>query len=109
MYIICFAFVVSLKRKQEVHTMKTANVNIRITPELKSAVENLYAEFGMSLSDAVNIFFHKSLLVGGLPFDLRQPRYNAEVEAAMQEAREIKAGRREAKVYTSIEDFKNDL
>ena len=89
--------------------MKTASVNIRVTPELKSAVENLYAGFGMSLSDAINVFFHTSLLVGGLPFDLRQPRYNAGVEAAMKEAREIKAGKRDAKVYTSVEDFKNDL
>lgn len=38
-----------------------------------------------------------------------QPRYNAEVEESIQEAREIQSGRRKAKVYTCIEDFKNDL
>lgn len=49
----------------------------------------MYAQFGMNLTDAVNVFLHKSIMEGGLPFELRQPRFNAETEAAMREAREI--------------------
>ena len=44
---------------------------------------------GMRLSFLVNIFFHKSLMEGCLPFEMRQPKYNAETEAAMQEANDI--------------------
>jgi len=32
-------------------------------------------------------------MVGGLPFEMKQPGYNAETEAAMQEARDITAGK----------------
>ena len=53
---------------------RTANINIRTEPDIKAAAEALYSGFGITLSDAVNIFLHQSLIVGGLPFDMRQPR-----------------------------------
>ena len=55
----------------------------------------------MNLTDAVNVSLHKSIMEGGLPFDLRQPRYNAETELAMREARDIAAGRVAATRYAS--------
>ncbi len=83
---------------------KTANINIRIDPEFKSQVEDLYFRFGLSLTDAINIFLHVSLMEGGLPFEVRQPRYNAETEAAMKEARDIMDGKIQAKRYHSVDD-----
>lgn len=83
---------------------KTANINIRIDPEFKSQVEDLYFRFGLSLTDAINIFLHVSLMEGGLPFEVRQPRYNAETETAMKEARDIMDGKIQAKRYHSVDD-----
>ena len=57
--------------------MKTATLNMRVDPSVKEEAERVYAQFGMNLTDAVNVFLHKSIMEGGLPFDLRQPRYNA--------------------------------
>lgn len=37
---------------------------------------------------------------GGLPFEMKQPRYNAETEAAMQETRAIISGQIQAKQYS---------
>jgi DNA-damage-inducible protein J len=68
---------------------KTANLNIRIDPKIKQGAEQLFSTFGITLSDAINIFLRQSLMVGGLPFELKKPRYNAETEAAMREARDI--------------------
>ena len=68
---------------------KTANVNVRIDPETKAGAQQLFAQFGITISDAINIFLRKSLMEGGLPFDVKQPRYNAATEAAMREALEI--------------------
>lgn len=81
--------------------MKTATLNMRVDPSVKEEAERVYAQFGMSLTDAVNVFLHKSIMEGGLPFELRQPRFNAETEAAMREAREIAAGRVTASRYVS--------
>ena len=81
--------------------MKTATLNMRVDPRVKEEAERVYAQFGMNLTDAVNVFLHKSIMEGGLPFDLRQPRYNAETELAMHEAREIAEGRVVATRYAS--------
>jgi len=88
---------------------KTTTLNIRIDPETKSGAEKLFSQFGLTVTDAVNMFLHKSLMVGGFPFELRQPRYNAETEAAMQEARDIISGQIHAKVYHSVEEMNADL
>lgn len=88
---------------------KTANLNIRIDPEIKSGAENLFASFGITITDAINIFLHQSLMEGGLPFVVKQPRYNAETEAAMQEARQIIAGQSPAKRYSSAKELFEEL
>ena len=88
---------------------KTANLNMRIDPQTKKGAEKLFASFGITVSDAVNIFLRQSIMVGGLPFEMKQPRYNAETEAAMQEAREIISGKRKAKKYSSADELFMEL
>lgn len=88
---------------------KTANINIRIDPETKTGAEQLFSRFGITLTDAINIFLRQSLMVGGLPFEMRQPGYNAETEAALQEARDIAAGKIPAKTYASARELFEEL
>ena len=49
----------------------TTNLTIRLDSDLKKDCEALYAELGMSLSTAINVFLRQSLRKGGLPFDAR--------------------------------------
>ena len=74
--------------------MKTNVTTIRIEPQLKSDIENLYNRFGITVSDAVNMFFHKSLMVGGLPFDLKieQQPYIITKDELQRRINSIKAG-----------------
>ena len=72
---------------------KDATLYIRVDREIKSEAEQLFAGFGITVTDAVNMFLHKSLMVGGIPFDLLQPRYNAKTEAAMKEVDDMINGR----------------
>ena len=88
---------------------KTADLHIRIDPETKAGAEHLYAAFGITISDAITMFLRQSLFVGGLPFELRQPRYNAETEAAIQEARDIIAGKIQVKSYASVAEMNADI
>ena len=88
---------------------KTASLNIRIDPKTKSGAEQLFSRFGITVTDAVNMFLHQALIVGGLPFEVRQPRYNAETEAAIQEARDIISGKIKTKSYSSVEELFADL
>lgn len=83
---------------------KTANINVRIEPEVKQQAEDLFGSFGISVTDAINIFLHTSIMEGGFPFTIRQPRFNAET-LAMQEARDIMSGKIQAKSYKTTDEF----
>lgn len=88
---------------------KTANINVRVDPVTKANAEQLFSTFGITVTDAINMFLHQSLLVGGLPFELRQPRYNLETEQAIAEARHITTGQLESKSYNSTTELFKEL
>ena len=88
---------------------KTANINIRIEPERKEAAERLFNSFGITTTDAINIFLNTSLMERGFPFQIKQPRYNRETELAMQEARDIMDGKIQAKTYSSFAEVLDDI
>ncbi|MCT7883613.1 MAG: type II toxin-antitoxin system RelB/DinJ family antitoxin [Lactobacillus iners] len=84
---------------------KTANINVRIEPEVKQQAEDLFGSFGISVTDAINIFLRTSIMEGGFPFKIRKPRFNPETLAAMQEARDIMSGKIQAKSYKTTDEF----
>jgi len=45
----------------------------------------------------------------GLPFEMKQPSYHDETEAAIQEARDIAAGKISAKSYASARELFEEL
>lgn len=67
---------------------KTALLTIRIEPEVKEKLESLYSSFGLNISDAINMFIHQSLLVGGLPFDLKNPGFKGEMSVENDDFKE---------------------
>jgi addiction module RelB/DinJ family antitoxin len=72
---VAFALLSCYTARGVIALAKTANLNIRLDPEVKSAVDALYSQFGITLADAVNIFLHKSIMAGGLPFDMTMTRH----------------------------------
>lgn len=88
---------------------KAANINLKVDPDFKFQVEKLYESFGISVTDAINMFLHVSLMEGGLPFALRYPRYNEQTEAAIAEACGIMAGSIPAKRYVNWSEMQADL
>uniref|UniRef100_UPI00405687F2 type II toxin-antitoxin system RelB/DinJ family antitoxin n=1 Tax=Acetatifactor sp. TaxID=1872090 RepID=UPI00405687F2 len=88
---------------------KTANINVRIDPETKSRAEKLFASFGITITDAINIFLRMSIMEGGLPFEVKQPKYNRETEMAMEEARAIMQGKESTKAYSSAQELFEEL
>lgn len=55
-----------------VRSAKGDSFRLRMNPELKVQLEELYARNGLTLTDAVNIFFQQSLNAGGLPFQVTE-------------------------------------
>jgi DNA-damage-inducible protein J len=88
---------------------KTETLHIRVNPAIKSGVEATLNTLGLSTTEAINIFLHQIILVGGLPFEVKRPQYNYETLAAMQEARDIASGKIPAKSYNSVAELMEDL
>ena len=88
---------------------KSDTLHIRVDPEIKAGVEATLTPLGLSTTEAVNIFLHQIMLVGGLPFEVKHPRYNDETIAAMQEARDIAAGKIATKNYANTAELMRDL
>ena len=88
--------------------MATTNVSIRMDTELKAQADELFAELGMNLSTAFNIFVRQSLREGGIPFKIRTDRPNKETIAAMLEAENI-AKDPNVKAYTDLDEMFADL
>lgn len=88
---------------------RTANINVRTEPDTKAGAEAVYSSFGLSLSDAINVFLNMSIMEGGFPFSVKQPRFNNETEAAILEARDIISGKQDARRYPSAKELFDEL
>ena len=53
---------------------------MRINPDIRRELERVYAKNGLTLTDAVNVFFQQSLNTGGFPFQVTEN--NAEMMKA---------------------------
>jgi len=81
------------------NSQKTTTFQMRINPEVKQSAEALFASYGLTLTDAVNVFIRQSLNSNGLPFLLSpeneeqlktkaMKRLMAEVDAGWKSAEE---------------------
>lgn len=52
---------------------KSANLYVRIEPEVKEEAEQILSSLGVSSSSAINMFYKQIIFCGGLPFDVRLP------------------------------------
>jgi len=52
---------------------KSAIIRARIEPELKAEAETIFNELGLSITEAITLFYRQVKLVKGLPFEVRIP------------------------------------
>lgn len=88
---------------------KSASMYIRIDPQVKAEVEVIYARYGMSVTDAINVFLYQSKNIGGLPFDLRPQTHNTATLSAMQEVEDMRNGKLPKKVYASFSELLEEV
>ena len=66
---------------------KASSVRARVDDNLKTDVENIFSELGLTMSQAITLFLRQCAINRGLPFEVRLP--NKETVNAMREAEEI--------------------
>lgn len=71
----------------------TTNINIRMDKSLKEQAESLFAELGMNMTTAFNIFMRQSVRQGKIPFEIALNTPNVETRTAMQEIEDMRSGK----------------
>ena len=84
------------------------NFTIRLDAKVKEEAEKLFADLGMTLSSAMNIFLHQALIVRGLPFVVRQEQPNKTTLAAMKEAIRL-ADDPKTRHFKTVDELMEDL
>ena len=51
--------------------MASSNMNIRMDNEVKAQAQVLFAQFGLDMTTAVNMFLRQAIRERGIPFQLR--------------------------------------
>lgn len=88
--------------------MATTNLNIRTDKEIKDQAEQIFAELGLTMSTAVNIFLRTAVREHGIPFALKIDVPNDTTAAAIQEGRKMLKDPT-APRYSSMESLKAAL
>jgi len=81
---------------------KTANLNIRLDPELKEEVQQILDTLGLSTTEAVRAYFRQIQLHKGIPFALRIPN-----ETTRQTIHDMRAGKQIQRFESSDELFED--
>ena len=81
---------------------KRRQTSIKVDPIAWDSAKEIFKEYNMSVTDAINIFLNKVRLEGGLPFDIKVP--NKRLKEAMEQS-----NRGEIVHYNSVEDMMKDL
>ena len=89
--------------------MEMTNLNVRVDKQVKREAEAVAQSLGMNLTTAVNIFLRQMIYHDGMPFEVRNPRFNAESIAAFKEAEDIVAGRKVVKAYDNAREMLEDI
>jgi DNA-damage-inducible protein J len=90
-----------IKMKAQTLTQKgkTTAIHARIEPKLKQEAEKIFAEVGLTMSEAIKLFLNQVRLNNGLPFEVRVP--NKETRKAFADSR----ARKGLTSYSSVDEL----
>lgn len=80
---------------------KSATLNLRINPTLKSEAEAVLSRLGIPMSTAVDMFLNQVVLVGGIPFSVTLPKAPADIDGSQMTAAVL-----HAKLQKGYDDYR---
>lgn len=89
--------------------MAKVSTSISIDADVKAQAQALFADFGLDLSTAINIFLRQSIRENCIPFTIQREVPNADTVAAMKEADEMAKNPSAYKRYSSFSDLLREV
>lgn len=96
---------------------KTANLYVRIEPDVKEQAESILTALGIPASNAINMFYKQIILQRGLPFEVKMPEVrpidasmltDAQMDAELEKGyADMQAGRTKS-VKSAFADIRKD-
>lgn len=69
--------------------MAKVSTSISLDADVKAKAQELFSDFGMDLSTAVNVFLRQAVYERSFPFAIQRESYNDATRKAMAEAEEM--------------------
>ena len=82
---------------------KSAMIRARVEPELKSEVEEIFKELGLTTTEAITLFYHQVKFRKGIPFEISTPN-----EITLETMKKTDAGE-ELNEYASLDEFRKKV
>ena len=82
---------------------KSAMIRARVEPELKSEVEGIFKELGLTTTEAITLFYHQVRIRKGIPFEITIPN-----KSTLETARKTDAGE-ELNEHADLGDFRKKM
>ena len=95
-------------RKGRFQTAKVS-ISISIDTGIKAQAQELFADLGLDLSTAVNIFLRQSVRENRIPFTIQREVPNRDTVAAMREVEEMAKNPSDYKRYSSFSDLLQEV
>ena len=89
--------------------MAKVSTSISIDADVKAKAQELFADLGMDLSTAINIFLKQAIYERSIPFAIRREIPNADTIAAMREAEEMSKHPENYKKYSSFSELLQEV
>jgi len=87
----------------------TSNMNIRMDKEVKEKAQQIFAQLGMDMTTAVNVFLRQTIRHNGLPFEVKLDTPNKETLMAIEEVQQMKKDPSLGKAYTDVDEMMKEL
>lgn len=89
--------------------MAKVSTIISIDADVKSKAQELFANLGMDLSTAINVFLRQAVYEQSFPFDIKREVPNTDTIATMQEAEEMLKNPDSYKKYSSFSELVQEV
>lgn len=89
--------------------MAKVSTNISIDADIKKQAQELFAELGMDLSTAINVFLRQSLRQHSIPFEITADNPNKETREAIAEVQRMKNDPTIGKTYDDVDAMFEEL
>ena len=89
--------------------MAKVSTNVSIDADIKKQAQELFAELGMDLSTAINVFLRQALRQHSIPFEITADNPNKETREAIAEVQRMKKDPTIGKAYDDVDAMFEEL